>query len=131
MPDTQNWKGSAFSIERKETKTPGTVVLNFAGPFTARDMYGSLTPAALESLFSPALTSGQAPASKIVIDLSGVPYMDSMGLGMIVTQFVHCKGKDVRMIVTGLTPRVHQLFELTKIIGVIPIAATVEEAICQ
>lgn len=123
------WKGSSFSIERKEAKSPGTVVLHFAGPFTARDMYGSLTPAALESLFSPALTSGATPASLLVVDLSGVPYMDSMGLGLIVTQFVHCKGKGVRLVVAGLTPRVKQLFELTKMNGVIPMAATVEEAL--
>jgi anti-anti-sigma factor len=128
MQETQIWKGSAFSIERKEVKTPGTVVLHFAGPFTARDMYGSLPPAALESLFSPQLTQGQQ-VTLMVIELSGVPYMDSMGLGMIVTQFVHCKGRGVRLVVAGLTPRVQQLFELTKMVGVIPMAATVEEAI--
>ncbi len=128
MPETQIWKGSAFSIERKEAKTPGTVILHFAGPFTARDMYGSLTPATLESLFSPKISSGQ-PVTLLVVDLSGVPYMDSMGLGMIVMQFVHCKGKGVRLVTAGLTPRVQQLFELTKINGVIPMAATVEEAI--
>ncbi len=55
--------------------------------------------------------------------------MDSMGLGLIVTQFVHCKGKGVRLVVAGLTPRVKQLFELTKMNGVIPMAATVEEAL--
>jgi anti-anti-sigma factor len=128
MPETQIWKGSSFSIERKETKTPGTVVLHFAGPFTARDMYGSLTPATLESLFALELAPGQ-PVTLLVVDLSGVPYMDSMGLGMIVTQFVHCKGKGVRLVAAGLTPRVQQLFELTKMSGVIPIAPTVEEAL--
>ena len=130
MPESQIWKGSAFSIERKEAKTPGTVVLHFTGPFTARDMYNLLPPAALESLFSPQLTQGQQ-VTLLVVDLSGVPYMDSMGLGMIVTQFVHCKGRGVHLVVAALTPRVHQLFELTKMTGVIPIAATVEDAIGQ
>ena len=46
----QTWKGSPFTIERNEGKTSGTVILRFHGPFTARDMYGSLTPFALSNM---------------------------------------------------------------------------------
>ena len=46
----QVWKGTPFSIERKEGKASGTVIFRLCGPFTARDMYGSLTPAGLRNM---------------------------------------------------------------------------------
>ena len=52
-----------------------------------------------------------------------------MGLGMIVTQYVRLKGKGVHLVAAGMTPRVLQLLELTKVNSVIPMAATAAEAV--
>ena len=100
----QTWKSSPFTIERNEGKTSGTVVFRFQGPFTARDMYGSLTPDALNGLldFQPTADGGQP--SLIILDLTDVPYMDSSGLGVIVRHYVRCKSKSVRLIVAGADP---------------------------
>ena len=54
--------------------------------------------------------------------------MDSAGIGMIVSHYVRCKSKGIRMIAVGLSPRVLQLFEVTKMDSIIPRAATVDEA---
>jgi anti-anti-sigma factor len=121
----QIWKADAFTIERKEGKAPGTVVFHFTGPFTARDMFASLSPEALRNLFES--HTEVAPALHI-FDLTDVPYMDSIGLGMMVSQYVRCHGKGMRMVAAGLTPRVLQLFKLTKVDTFIPMAATVEAA---
>jgi anti-anti-sigma factor len=130
MPTSQAqiWKGSPFTIERTEGKAPGTVIFRLCGPFTARDMYGSLTPAALSNMLDFQSTpSEQAPAVNIV-DLTDVPYMDSTGLGMIVRHYVRCQGKGIRLIAAGMSPRVLDLFKLTKMDAVIPTAPTAEEA---
>ena len=131
MSETQAqvWKGAAFSVEREESKTPGTVIVRFIGPFTARDMYNILTPDALEEIFDPQAAPGNDPVTLLVLDLANVPYMDSMGLGMIVTQYVRLKGKGVHLVAAGMTPRVLQLLELTKVNSVIPMAATAAEAV--
>ncbi len=121
----QVWKASSFSIERRQGRAPGTVIFRFSGPFTARDMFGSLSQEALRNLFdSPA---DGAPAVH-VFDLTAVPYMDSIGLGMMVSQHVRCQGKGVRMVLAGVSPRVMQVFKLTKLDSFLPMAATVEEA---
>jgi anti-anti-sigma factor len=125
----QIWKGSAFCVEREESKTPWAAIVRFIGPFTARDMYNTLTPDALEKIFAVPAGPDRDPISLLVIDMANVPYMDSMGLGMLVTQYVHAKGNGVHMVVAGMTPRVMQLLELTKVNTVLPMAATVEEAI--
>lgn len=121
----QIWKGSDFTIERKEGKAPGTVIFRLSGPFTARDTFGSLSPQALRNLFES--QSDEMPTLTI-FDLNEVPYMDSVGLGMIVSQYVRCQGKGLRMVASGVSPRVRQLFQLTKVDTFIPMAATLEEA---
>jgi ABC-type transporter Mla MlaB component len=128
----QIWKGLAFNIERLQGKAPGTVIFRFSGPFTARDMFGSLTPVAVRNIFECESIPGDAPLITMnIFDLTGVPYMDSAGLGMLVSQYVRCHGKGVQMIAAGASPRVLQLFKMTKVDTFIPLAATVEEAEVQ
>jgi anti-anti-sigma factor len=54
--------------------------------------------------------------------------MDSAGLGLIVSHYVRCQDRGVRLVVAGVSPRVVQLFEMTKVDGFFPRIATVEEA---
>jgi anti-anti-sigma factor len=96
------------------------MIFRFCGPFTARDMYSSLSPDAFRNIFE-AVPGAPQPASHI-FDLTEVPYMDSTGLGMIVTHFVRCRNKGIRLTITGLSQRVQELLRLTKMEDVLPIA---------
>jgi anti-anti-sigma factor len=132
MSQPQIWQPTPFNIERRQGKAPGTVIFRLSGPFTARDMFGTLTPIALHNILS--FQSTHSPEDQEdtptlnILDLTEVPYMDSTGLGRIVSHLVHCKGKNIRMIAAGATPRVLELFRMTKVDTVIPLAATLEEA---
>jgi anti-anti-sigma factor len=128
MMQAQTWKSTPFTIERKVGKAPGTVIFRLRGPFTARDMFGTLAPVALDNLLSFQSTPSDAPPVLNILDLTDVPYMDSAGLGRIVRHYVHCRGKGVRVIAAGASPRVLELFKMTKVESVIPLTATVEEA---
>jgi anti-anti-sigma factor len=121
----QIWKGSNFSIERVPATEPQVAVFRFSGPFTARDMFQTLTPAEMRQLLEPA--SGNQHSVQ-VLDLTAVPYMDSAGLGMIATHYVRCQGKGVKLVLAGVGPKVLELLRLTHMHQLIPIAATVEEA---
>jgi anti-anti-sigma factor len=127
MTDPHVWKHTAFNIERKQGKAPSTVIFSLTGPFTARDMYGSLTPAELQNMLDFKSTPGEEPPLVNIIDLTNVPYVDSAGLGVIVTQYVRCQNRGIRMVVTNVSPRVHELFRMTRVDGILPVAATVEE----
>jgi anti-anti-sigma factor len=124
----QVWQTTPFSIERKQGKASGTVIFRFRGPFTARDMYGTMAPTGLLNILSFQSTPSEELPALNILDLTDVPYMDSTGLGRIVSQFVHCRGKGIRMIAAGMNPRVQELFKLTKVDSVIPMAPTVDEA---
>jgi anti-anti-sigma factor len=54
--------------------------------------------------------------------------MDSIGLGLIVSHYVRCRGRGVQLVLAGVSPRVLQPFEMTKVDGFFPRIATVEEA---
>jgi anti-anti-sigma factor len=129
--ETQVWKSTPFTFERKEGKTPGTVIFRFTGPFTARDMFSKSAPIALHEMLSFHSTSSDELPTLNILDLTDVPYMDSTGLGRIVSHYVHCRGKGVRMVAAGANPRVMQLFKITNVDSIVPMTATVEEADIQ
>ena len=128
MTQAQIWKSSPFSIERKEGKAPGTVIFRLCGPFTARDMYGSLTPLDLQNMLDFQSTPSEELPALNILDLTEVPYMDSTGLGMIVKHYVRCQGKGIRVIAAGANGRILELFRLTKMDGVITTTSTVDDA---
>jgi anti-anti-sigma factor len=83
-------------------------------------MYFSLSPEAVQSIFEPA-PDNRRPA-KHTFDLTEVPYMDSLGLGMLVSHYVRCRSIRIPMKITGISPRVQELFNITRMESVLPIA---------
>lgn len=124
----QTWNSGPFSMERKPGKMPGTVILRFTGPFTTRDVYSSQEPLALKKMLELETLPGEEVVTRNILDLSACPFMDSSGLGMIVTHYVHCKKMGIRMIAAGISPRVMEVMRLTKVDTILPHCATVEEA---
>lgn len=130
MPELQAqiWKGASFSIDRLPGKAPDTVIFRLTGPFTARDIFGSATPTAFHHIFDYELAPGDTAPTTNIFDLTAVPSMDSSGIGVLVSYYVRCRGKGVRLVAVGANPRVVQLFKLTRVDSFIPMAATLAEA---
>ena len=126
MAVAQVWKSSKFTIERNRGKTPGTIIFRLSRPFTARDMYGSLSPNELSNTFESEEDNDQHALH--ILDLPEVPYMGSAGLELIVSHYVRCQGRGVRLVMAGVSPRVLQLFEMATVDKFFPRFATVEEA---
>jgi anti-sigma B factor antagonist len=106
-----------LTIARKEGKNADTRIYCLTGPLTLRNLFE----------FQAELR-GVAPSGLTVIDLAGVPYMDSAGMGLIMNQYVRCQTKGARLIVTAANNRVLDLFKVTKVDAVLPLAATIDEA---
>ena len=132
MTQAQIPKRVPLTFQREEGKAPGTVIFRFSGPFTVRALYASQSPDVVDKMFGlqSMLPSGELPTVNI-FDLTGVPYMDSAGLGMVVRHYARCQDKGVRFIAAGMSRRVMDLFEITKVDTILPLIATVEEADTQ
>jgi ABC-type transporter Mla MlaB component len=126
---TELWKSTSFTIERIEGQAPRTVIYRVTGPFNARDMYGSMKQVALGNIFEFKPAPGAEMPTLHIFDISNVPQMDSSALGTIVSHFISCRNKGIRVVAVGPNPNVIQLFKFTKVDTLLPIAATIEEAL--
>jgi anti-sigma B factor antagonist len=106
-----------LTIDRSEGKAPGTLIVRLAGPLTLPNMFE------LQTQFRNA-----EPVPLTVLDLSGVPYMDSAGMGLVINYHVHCQNRGVRLVAVGVSPRVMELFKMTRVDSVISMASTADEA---
>ncbi|WP_257351837.1 STAS domain-containing protein [Pseudalkalibacillus decolorationis] len=60
---------------------------------------------------------------EVVVDLSGVQYMDSTGLGVFVGALKSSQQHGSSLKLTGMTERVHRLFDITGLTDVMNIEA--------
>lgn len=106
-----------FSFERRQGKSPNVHIFQLTGPLTLRTLFG----------LQPELRNGDVPAVTI-LDMTGVPYLDSAGMGVVVNHYVHCTNNNAKFLVAGVSNRVLELFKITKVNTLIPMYATIEEA---
>jgi anti-sigma B factor antagonist len=100
---------------------PGTRILRVTGPILLQHVFA----------FQDALRKDAATTSVTILDLSGVPYLDSAGMGAIINFYVSCQKTGHKLIVTGVSERVSALFALTHVdtlITVLPDVAAAEAA---
>jgi len=106
-----------LAIERREGKAPGTLIFELRGPVTLRNLFD----------LQGQLRSGDLPRLAI-LDLSGVPYMDSAGMGAIINYFVSSQRHGRKLVVAGVNGRVLELFRMTKVEGLLTMKPTIAEA---
>ena len=126
---TQLWQSQKFTIERIEAEEKHAVIFRIIGTFAANDMYAVLKPLAVVNIFELEPAPGQERAPLNIFDLTKVPRLDSSGLGLLISHFVRSRARGVRVVAVGVRPNVLQLFKFSKIDELIPMAATVEEAL--
>ena len=67
-------------------------------------------------------------ARALLIDLSGVRYMDSSGIATLVEALQYCMKQNMRLRLVELSPSVRDVFELARLASVFEIYANVTEA---
>lgn len=88
-------------------------------------LHGPLTMTTLFD-FQDAIRQDRTKA--ILLDVTDVPYMDSAGLGSIISAFVSCQGSQRGFAMFGISDRIQALLDLTRVSGLMPCFATLEDA---
>jgi anti-sigma B factor antagonist len=99
------------------------------GSITLVDLSGPLTSietAALHEAIAGLLRQGR---KRIVLNLSGLEYLDSSGVGQLVRIYLMVVKADGEMRAVGLTPRIEEIMKITKLSGVFPEFPDEEEAL--
>ena len=106
-----------LQIDLENGKTSGTLIIRLTGPLTLRNIFD------LQTQFR---TLKETPLT--ILDMTGVPYMDSAGMGVVVNGHVHCQSRGGKLVAVGVSSRILALFEMTHVDKVIAMAPTLEEA---
>jgi len=104
-----------FHIEAIDNAS-GAKIFKLSGPLTIQTLYDFQQMVRDET------------AKPIIIDISQVPYMDSAGLGCIVSAFTSCQRNQRAFGITGLTDRIKTLFTVTHVDGLLPCFDSLEAA---
>lgn len=105
-----------MEIVREAGATGSTIILRLKGPLT------------LTTLFLLQDQLRELPDTDTVIDVSEVPYIDSAGLGTILSRWTHLQRAGHKFAMTGVSPRIEVLLEITKVNTVLPMFKTAEDA---
>jgi anti-sigma B factor antagonist len=105
---------SEFKIESAQQE--GTRILRLTGPFTLQQVFE----------FQSVMRSATDPVT--IIDLTGVPYMDSASLGAIMGAHVRCQKDHRQYALVGVSERLRMLFEVGGVEKLLVIYGTAEEA---
>lgn len=74
-------------------------------------------------------TAIEAGVTKMVIDLSGVEYMDSAGLGMLMYAYGKLNEKQGALRLSGVAARVLSMLQMTKTDTFLPIDASCDDSV--
>lgn len=105
-----------LEIDRKIDENTGVELLTLTGPLT------------LATLFELQEAIRLDPQAKTILDLKGVPYIDSAGLGAILSLHASCQRTGRRYALAAVPPRVLTMFSASKVTSLINISETLEDA---
>ena len=85
----------------------------------------------LETVHNFIQTVRPEAAAHLILDLGGVSFLDSAGVGALVQLFVHRRSQGKTFTLTGLTKQGSAVLQVAGLTKLLPIHASVEEALAQ
>jgi anti-sigma B factor antagonist len=90
---------------------------------------GQVTAAAEAALMDAYTRATATGGRKILLDFSGLEYMNSSGIGLLVTLLIRANRQGQKIAAFGLSPHYRDIFELTRLDEAIHIFDTQEAAL--
>ena len=105
-----------------------TMEVRAAGGAAILDIRGDVTAASEDVLMSAYERAGDGTKA-VVLNFSGLEYMNSGGIGLLVTLLVRANRQRRKLIAFGLSEHYRQIFELTRLDEAIDIRGDEREAL--
>ena len=90
-------------------------VRHIGGEVAVVDITGEVTAACEPVLMSAYEEAGGLRASRLVLNFAGLEYMNSGGIGMLVTLLVRANRQRQQLAAYGLSDHYREIFELTRL----------------
>jgi anti-anti-sigma factor len=108
-----------FHLELKKHEEANRTVIRLAGKLS------------LETVHNFIQELRQETANHLILDFSGVSFLDSAGVGALVQIFVHRRNQGETFALTGLTKQSAAVIQVAGLNKLLPIHASIEEALAQ
>jgi anti-sigma B factor antagonist len=95
--------------------TTTTIGLERAGAAAVLRIGGDVTTASEDELMDGFGRAVDGGATTVVLDFAGMEYMNSGGIGLLVTLLVRAQRAGVRLLATGLSEHYRQILSLTRL----------------
>lgn len=108
----------------------GTVMLESVDQaiFTI-ELVGDITSAAESALMQAYQQASDQGAKLLILDFSRLEYMNSSGIGLLVTLLVRANRQGQKMAAIGLDQHYQQIFHMTRLNEAIPVYSNMDEAL--
>ncbi len=93
------------------------------------DITGDVTAAAESALMDAYVQASAHGARAIILNFGGLGYMNSSGIGLLVTLLIRANRQKQKLLVVGLSDHYRQIFELTRLNEAIGIHGSEAEAL--
>ena len=108
--------GKLFEVESRAGARPEHRILRLSGPVNLETVPEFLRVVRAET------------ALVVILDFSGVPYIDSAGVGSLVQTYVSFRRAERRVALVGFNERARAVLEVTRVSSVLPLYATTAAA---
>ncbi len=108
-------RSEALNIEITDSPE-GAKIFKLKGPLT------------LSTLFDFQSISRKETSAPVILDINAVPYMDSAGLGSVISLYASCQRTKRGFGIIGISDRIRTLFEVTHCDGLLPCYDDLEAA---
>ena len=110
-----------MALQISEKQIDGVTVLEFLGRITLGEESNQLRTKIKEIL-------GKSK-SQIVLDLAGVSYIDSAGLGMLMAGYTSAQNQGATLKLANLTKKFDELLNITKLVTIFDTYGSVDDAV--
>lgn len=106
-----------LELEKKSVEAREVVITRLSGMLS------------LETVHTFIETMRPEPAAHLILDMSGLSYLDSAGVGALVSLFVSRRSRDKTLAVAALTKQGTAVLQVAGLTKLLPIFPTVEQAL--
>ncbi len=93
------------------------------------EIHGEITAFAENALMDAYTEANSAGARVIILDFTDLDYMNSSGIGLLVTLLIRVQRQNQELIAVGLSEHYQQIFELTRLNEAIAVYGSEAEAL--
>jgi anti-anti-sigma factor len=108
-----------LNIERQPASNGDTLVTRLTGKLS------------LETVHNFIAAMRPEPAARLVLDMSGLSFLDSAGVGALVSLFVSRRNNSKTLALAALTQQGNAVMQVSGLLKLMPIYSSVEEAVSK